>query len=109
MDANKRTVFGPVTKASIGLLEAIADNSNLVLDPEVDTFYLVNALVVSLPKTLGDVGQLWGWGTFGAAQQGLLPPDLLRYSVWNAGGGLAEVAFHIDAMRDGNLTTRPRA
>jgi len=24
-------------------------------------------------------------------------------------GGLREVAFHIDAMRDGNLTTRPRA
>jgi methyl-accepting chemotaxis protein len=24
-------------------------------------------------------------------------------------GGLKEVAFHIDAMRDGNLTTRPRA
>jgi len=85
VDEHKRTVFGPVTSASITLLEAIADNANLVLDPEVDTFYLVNALVVSLPKTLEDLGQIWGWGTFGAAQQGLLPPDLLRYSVWNAG------------------------
>jgi len=85
VDDKKRTVFGPVTHASIALLEAIGDNSNLVLDPEVDTFYLINALVISLPRTMEDLGQVWGWGTFGAAQQGLLPPDLLRYSVWNAG------------------------
>jgi len=85
VDDKKRTVFGPVTQASIALLEAIGDNSNLVLDPEVDTFYLINALVISLPRTMEDLGQVWGWGTFGAAQQGLLPPDLLRYSVWNAG------------------------
>ena len=85
VDDKKRTVFGPVTHASIALLEAIGDNSNLVLDPEVDTFYLINALVISLPRTMEDLGQVWGWGTFAAAQQGLLPPDLLRYSVWNAG------------------------
>lgn len=84
-DAKTPSGFEPVMTSLFALLESIGDQSNLVLDPEVDTFYIINALVITLPHTLDDLGQVWGWGTFGAAQQGLLPPDLLRYSVWNAG------------------------
>lgn len=60
VDEKGRTVFGPVTGAAVELLNLIGDNSNLVLDPDLDSFYLVNSLVLTLPKTLEDLGQLWG-------------------------------------------------
>jgi hypothetical protein len=64
VDDKGRTVFGPVTEAAVALLQTIGDQSNLVLDPDLDTFYLVNTMVISLPKTLEDtVGQLWGWSS----------------------------------------------
>ena len=63
-DAEGRTVFGPVTAALADLLIKVGDGSNLVLDPDVDSFYLVNALVLTLPQAAEDVGQVWGWGTF---------------------------------------------
>ncbi|MFY9459181.1 MAG: hypothetical protein WAP57_05420, partial [Aquabacterium commune] len=66
MDDKGRTVFGPVTQAAVELLNLIGDRSNLVLDPDIDSYYLVNALVLTLPQTMENVGQLWGWGTYAA-------------------------------------------
>ncbi|MEY4753173.1 MAG: hypothetical protein RJA44_848 [Pseudomonadota bacterium] len=84
VDAQGRTVFGPVTAASVELLNLIGDKSNLVLDPDLDSYYLVNALVLSLPKTLEDVGQLWGWGTYAIAKGGLSSTQLSNWHVWDA-------------------------
>ena len=58
-DAAGRTVFGPVTEALVALLTKVGDDSNLVLDPDVDSFYLINAMVLSLPGAAEDVGQVW--------------------------------------------------
>ena len=84
VDDKGRTVFGPVTEAAVALLQTIGDQSNLVLDPDLDTFYLVNTLVISLPKTLEDAGQLWGWSAYGAGKGGLDAAQLQRYAVWEA-------------------------
>ena len=84
VDDKGRTVFGPVTEAAVALLQTIGDQSNLVLDPDLDTFYLVNTMVISLPKTLEDVGQLWGWSAYGAGKAGLDATQLQRYAVWEA-------------------------
>ena len=84
VDDKGRTVFGPVTAASVELLNLIGDNSNLVLDPELDSFYMVNSLVLTLPKTLEDVGQLWGWGTFAAVKAGIGTENEAKWHVWSA-------------------------
>jgi hypothetical protein len=84
VDDKGRTVFGPVTEAAVALLQTIGDQSNLVLDPDLDTFYLVNTMVISLPKTLEDVGQLWGWSAYGAGKGGMDATQLQRYAVWEA-------------------------
>ncbi|MDP2000348.1 MAG: hypothetical protein Q8K22_12240, partial [Rhodoferax sp.] len=86
-DASGRTVFGPVTASIVTLLNLIGDNSNLVLDPDIDSFYLMNAMVLTLPQLAEDLGQLWGWGTFALAKPGLSVPDASRYTVWVAGVG----------------------
>jgi methyl-accepting chemotaxis protein len=86
-DANGRTVFGPVTASIITLLNLIGDNSNLVLDPDIDSFYLMNAMVLTLPQMAEDLGQLWGWGTYALTRPGLTPQDASRYTVWVADVG----------------------
>ena len=84
-DANGRTVFGPVTASILALLNKIGDNSNLVLDPDLDSFYLVDTMVLAMPGLAEDLGQLWGWGTYAVAHPGLSVDDEKRYSVWVAG------------------------
>ena len=96
VDDKRRTVFGPVTAAAVELLQRMGDQSNLVLDPDLDSFYLMNALVLTMPQALEDLGQLWGWGTF-AIQKGALTTDVeKRYFVWDAGAstGLKNAREH---------------
>ena len=85
VDANGRTVFGPVTASLQTLLNLIGDNSNLVLDPDLDSFYLMDAMVLSMPVLIEDLGQLWGWGTYALAHPGLTVADEKRYLVWSVG------------------------
>ena len=103
-DAQGRTVFGPVTAASVELLNLIGDRSNLVLDPDLDSFYLVNALVLTMPKTLEDVGQLWGWGTFAAVKGGLGSQNEARWHVWDArvATGLTDVQAYLQRAAAAN-------
>jgi methyl-accepting chemotaxis protein len=96
-DANGRTVFGPVTAALTDLLVKVGDDSNLVLDPDVDSFYLVNALVLTLPQAAEDVGQVWGWGTFALNKDALDDKNGKRFHAWstNAQSKLTEVRTYL--------------
>lgn len=98
VDAQGRTVFGPVSQAVVDLLQSVGDNSRLVLDPELDSFYLVNAVVLTLPKTAEDLGQLWGWSSYGVGKGGLTLEEFRRYAVWDSGvsHGLKELQAHIN-------------
>ena len=80
-----RTVFGPVTASILALLTKIGDNSTLVLDSDLDSFYLIDAMVLAMPPLAEDVGQLWGWGTYALAHPGLSVDAEKNYSVWSAG------------------------
>src|SRR5450830_1151643 len=66
--ATGRTVYQPVTTSSLKLLQDIGDNSNLVLDPDIDSFYLVNAYVLTLPKLASDIAYLRSWGAYDLAK-----------------------------------------
>jgi methyl-accepting chemotaxis protein len=94
-DAQGRTVFGKVTEASLKVMEALSDESNLVLDPDMDSLYTILATVITLPKASEDLGQLWGWGTYAMAKGGLdNPQQYQRYAVW-----FAKTAGGIDDAR----------
>ena len=86
VDAQGRTVFGPVAESLVNLLNRVGDDSNLVLDPDVDSFYTINALVLTLPRLIDDLGQVWGWSSF-AAGRGTLGSDAQdrRFIGWSAG------------------------
>jgi methyl-accepting chemotaxis protein len=84
VDAQGRTVFGPVVTSAIDLLNRIGNDADLVLDPSLDSFYLVDALVLSLPKTMEDAGQLWGWGTYATLRGGIGTLEEQKWHVWSA-------------------------
>jgi methyl-accepting chemotaxis protein len=96
-DAEGRTVFGPVTAALTDLLVKVGDDSNLVLDPDVDSFYLVNAMVLTLPQAAEDVGQVWGWGTYALTKEGLDEKNGKRFHAWltNAQTKLTETRTYL--------------
>ena len=83
-DANGRTPFAPVTQAAIDLINAVGDNSNLVLDPDLDSYYMINALVLTLPQTIEHSGLLAGWGSYASAQGGLTPQQAQNWAIWSA-------------------------
>jgi len=94
VDAQGRTVFGPVSTALVNLTNHIGDASGLALDPDLDSYYLYSSLAL-LPQVSEDAGQLWGWGTYALAQfqsskKELDLKDSKRYNVWaiNAASGL---------------------
>ena len=84
LDDKGRTVFGPVSQAAVALLNLMGDNSNLVLDPDIDSYYMVNALVLTLPQAMENVGQLWGWGTYAAVRGGIGSDTEKSWYVWDA-------------------------
>ena len=89
VDSEGRTVFGPLTAAYVKLLATVGDNSNLALDPDIDSYYLFSTLF-GLSSTSENLGQMWGWGTYAMAKfQGtkkeLELKDVIRYAVWSAG------------------------
>jgi len=91
-DEKGRTVFGPVTESLVALLNKVGDDSNLVLDPDVDSFYLVNAMVLALPIAAEDLGQVWGWSTYALMKGGLDDKNAKRFYGWsvNASTKLAD-------------------
>jgi methyl-accepting chemotaxis protein len=76
--------FGPLMELAREAISRMGDDSNLVLDPDVDSFYLINAMVLSMPKVQEDTGQLWGWSTFAAGKGQLDKQQLANINVWLA-------------------------
>jgi methyl-accepting chemotaxis protein len=52
--------YGEATTALLELIVAVSDKSNLTLDPDLDSYYVMDALVFRLPALLDLVGQTIG-------------------------------------------------
>jgi diguanylate cyclase (GGDEF)-like protein len=51
------TAYGVVARGTRALIVAVSDNSNLTLDPELDSYYVVDAVVLRLPAMVDLIGQ----------------------------------------------------
>ena len=111
VDSQGRTVFGPVSVPLAELSARLGDESGLVLDPDVDTYYLYSALA-ALPQLAEDTGQLWGWGSFALAQHALKKElalkDVKRYAVWGASAakGLGDIDGYLKKSFDATPGTK---
>ncbi len=61
----------------IALLQQISDNSNLTLDPDVDSFYLMDAALFRVPDVIENSGKLRGIG-LAAMKAGSVTPEQRR-------------------------------
>ncbi|GEM_PF-3191205 len=52
----------------LGFIRHVSDASNLILDPDLDTYYLMDAVVLKLPELTERIGRLRGLGAGVAAQ-----------------------------------------
>ncbi len=88
VDAEGRTVFGPVNATLTKVVGSVGDNSNLALDPDIDSYYLFST-INSLPALREDLVQIWSWGTyamgrFQGSKKELETKDVMRFAVWSA-------------------------
>ena len=104
LDAEGRTVFGAVNESLVKLIGDVGDNSNLALDPDIDSYYLFSTINI-LPQLREDLGQIWSWGTYAMARfQGskkeVETKDVLRYAVWSANSktGLDTARTYLDKV-----------
>ncbi len=104
IDSSGRTVFGPLATALANLVSDIGDNSNLALDPDIDSYYLFSTLN-GLSATGENLGQLWGWGSYAlghyqATKKDLEMKDNIRYAVWAAGlkDGLTQTELYLSKV-----------
>jgi methyl-accepting chemotaxis protein len=88
--------YGKASAALLGLIVAVSDKSNLTLDPDLDSYYVMDALVFRLPTLLDVIGQ--------AADEVILaatgPADkaqVARLHLARAAGSLASTQAAVDS------------
>ena len=85
----KSTIYAPISAVSIELVQQIADDSGIILDPDIDTLYLGLLATQVLPDLLENLGQIRSWGTYlGAKADNISYIEYSqarqRYAVWDA-------------------------
>jgi methyl-accepting chemotaxis protein len=97
--AGRDAVFAAHTarvQAVLDLLAASTDGSNLTLDPDIDTYYLMDAAFFRLPPILEGLAQLRGLGATVLAD-GQVTPAQRRLLIEK----IHEVRLHLVAMEQG--------
>lgn len=61
-----------------GLVAHVGDTSNLILDPDLDSYYLMDAVVSRLPAISESVAQIRGLGAGIAARKGITEQERVR-------------------------------
>jgi methyl-accepting chemotaxis protein len=103
------TGYGDVSKSIVPIMRKIGDESQLVLDPEMDTFYLINALVIHAPVLMEDLDQIWGWSSNSLASGDIEDRNVKRYVVWQASAqvGLVSMQDSFERAIQANPAIKP--
>lgn len=92
------------------LITHAGDQSNLILDPDLDSYYLMDAVITQLPQLMNVVGELRGRGAGLAAAKKASPEDLAQV---NALFGLVQtksrlIARGFEVAYQNNTTLREK-
>jgi methyl-accepting chemotaxis protein len=93
------------------LLADVADGSNLTLDPDLDSFYLMSAAVLQQPALIEQLGRLRGMGN-AVLRQGILPSeqrDTLSAALASANNYLIELKRALGRARDADASLAQQA
>jgi signal transduction histidine kinase len=79
-----------LTKQILALITESGNNSNLILDPDLDSYYLMNSVITTLPQTIEYFSQLRTYGMSAIASGVITPGDEARLTILM---GLAQSAL----------------
>jgi methyl-accepting chemotaxis protein len=86
--------YGPAVAGALGLVVQLANGSNLILDPDLDTYYLMDTLITKLPTAADQAGRTADLGLI-VARGGSMDE---RVALASAQGGLTGT---LGLLRDG--------
>src|SRR5579859_506665 len=66
---------------ALALMIAVGNNSNLILDPDIDTYYTMDSLINKLPTEADYVAQIRSYSLLAAEQKRLAPEDKTRLTI----------------------------
>ncbi len=92
------------------LLNDVADRSNLILDPGLDSYYLMNTIVVNLPTLTEQIGQARSFGTMVALKKNKNYQDtfLLSQLLGTIARSEEDLQYGFDVIFRENPSLRPR-
>jgi len=79
-DVEHETLLQPVQ----ALIKRIGDTSNMVLDPDLDSYYMMNVAIVTMPKTLGKLSEFLLFGESVIFKGFRSREDMVKFSVFAA-------------------------
>jgi methyl-accepting chemotaxis protein len=89
------SAYNSATTALLALIVRVSDKSNLTLDPDLDSYYLMDALVFRLPVMLDTASRAGDEAWLAARDPRLVEPT--RLSLATAQGALATTMAAVDA------------
>jgi PAS domain S-box-containing protein len=63
------------------LMSQVGDTSNLILDPDLDSYYIMDAVLLKLPESLDLLSQVQSLGMRALGQQAITPEDETRLTI----------------------------
>src|SRR5262249_29958848 len=111
--ADSDDIYGDLIGEVRSLISHVGDTSNLILDPDLDTYYLMDSVLLKLPEGADYLAQARLDGEQIVLRQGLTPDERARFTVlaglirtnMDAMSAGLEVAFRstVDPQLDSNL------
>src|SRR5262249_56440354 len=80
----------------VGLITHVGDPSNLIVDPELDSYYLMDALIIRLLRVVEDLGQARALGAGIATRRAATEEERIRLAAL-----VGETQAAITAMQRG--------
>ena len=81
-EAENAAAHEDLTQNLVSYIQDVGDRSNLILDPDLDSYYLMDITVLRLPQLSGGIGKAVSTGVYGAAGQPLTFEQRLGLAVF---------------------------
>ncbi|MHB8626526.1 MAG: response regulator [Aggregatilineales bacterium] len=77
------TMHSQLSAATQQLIVQVGNNSNLILDPNLDSYYLMDNVINKLPALVGQVGQIRAYGVTVAVNKTMADTDRVRLGIFS--------------------------
>ncbi|MBA3712711.1 MAG: HAMP domain-containing protein [Pyrinomonadaceae bacterium] len=92
----RRQLHADVVAGIRGLIAHVGDTSNLILDPDLDSYYVMDAELIKLPESQDLIAQTLQYGKEITARKALTPEEKTQLIVW-----LGLLRSNLDAVKAG--------